>query len=172
MTKAHILPINLSKDNYPFQNGAEIPITPQASLPPAFPVVFDNSCPPSPRSSTPAWTTKDLPKTVFSPKSVTRWSSISYLATPSSPAVTFPRSPTCLSSLSGAPWVLLNGLKCGPAVLHPSVRFPNWWIWNPCSPGVSPVISAVILHFYPSVSTSLTNPLTPEPPSGFMIQIP
>ena len=33
---------------------------------------------------------------------------------PSSPAITFPRSPACLSSSSGAPCVLPLGLKCPP----------------------------------------------------------
>ena len=31
--------------------GMHVPITPQATLPPAFPVVKDNGCPPKPKSS-------------------------------------------------------------------------------------------------------------------------
>ena len=31
--------------------GIHVPMTPQATLPPAFPVVKDNGCPPNPKSS-------------------------------------------------------------------------------------------------------------------------
>ena len=49
--------------------------------------------------------------------------------------------------LSGAPCVLLKGLKCPPAALQPSLRSPNWWTWNPWTPGVRPSISPEKLDF-------------------------
>lgn len=30
-----------------------------------------------------------------------------------------PKSPTCLTSSSGAPWVFPKGLKCGPELIQP-----------------------------------------------------
>lgn len=52
-----------------------------------------------------------------------------------------------LTLVSGAPCVLLKGLKCPPAALQPSLRSPNWWTWNPWTPGVSPSTSPVKLDF-------------------------
>ena len=52
-----------------------------------------------------------------------------------------------LTLMSGAPCVLLKGLKCPPAALQPSLRSPNWWTWNPWIPGVSPSTSPVKLDF-------------------------
>ena len=49
--------------------------------------------------------------------------------------------------VSGAPCVLLKGLKCPPAALQPSLRSPNWWTWNPWTPGVRPSISPEKLDF-------------------------
>ena len=47
--------------------------------------------------------------------------------------------------MSGAPWVLLNGLKWPPAALQPFLRSPIWWTWKPWSPGDSPSISPLKL---------------------------
>ena len=72
----------------------------------------------------------------------------------------FPRSPICLLCASGAPWVLLKGLKCPPAALQPSLRSPNWWTWNPWLPGVSPSISPEKLYFMLYFTGVTNNTLT------------
>jgi hypothetical protein len=74
-----------------------------------------------------------------------------------------PKSPTCLSASSGPAWSFPNGLKWGPADIHPFVLSPNSWTWNPvktssyiflsfknrnvpnlpCNPGFKPEISPV-----------------------------
>ena len=77
------------KSNHYLEN----PITPQARRPPAFPVVLLSSCPPLPRSSTSAWMTIVRPIMDLSPLKLIIESVMSILATPSSPAWTFPRSP-------------------------------------------------------------------------------
>lgn len=108
-------------------------MTPHAGLPPALPVFNESACPPFPKSSWPAWTTTVLPKIEFSPNRVANLSVLVPLATPLPLVLMLPKSPTCLVSSSGAPCVLPNGLKCGPADVHPFVLSPNWWMWNPLS---------------------------------------
>ena len=123
----------------------QIPMTPQANLPPALPVVLLSSCPPFPRSSTSAWTTTVRPKMLFSPSSDMNLSQILIAALPFSSAITFPKSPACRAPLgsSGAPCVQPSGLKWGPADVQPSVLSPNWWMWKPCCPGARPSICPV-----------------------------
>ena len=41
------------------------------------------------------------------------------MAFPSSPAITFPKSPACLTSSVGLPWVLPCGLKWPPELVQP-----------------------------------------------------
>ena len=60
---------------------------------------------------------------------------MSILATPSAPAVMFPRSPAWRLSSVGAPWSLPAGLKWGPVLMQPLVVSPSWCTWKPCSPG-------------------------------------
>lgn len=72
-------------------------------------------------------TTNERPMMVFNPVNDILESLISIRAVPDSSATIFPRSPTCLSSSSGAPWVLEWGLKCAPADVHPLVLSPNSW---------------------------------------------
>ena len=90
-----------------------MPMTPQANLPPALPVVLLSSCPPFPRSSTSAWTTTVRPKMLFSPSSDMNLSQILIAAFPFSSAITFPKSPACRAPLgsSGAPCEQPSGLK-------------------------------------------------------------
>jgi hypothetical protein len=52
-------------------NHSDNPITPQAILAPAFPVLRDSSLPPNPRSSSFLCNTQDLPITEYGPKSCT-----------------------------------------------------------------------------------------------------
>lgn len=128
------------------------PITPQASLPPAFPVIFESSFPPiiinqfhiqikshkkikklnspKPKSSFSVWTTIHLPRIECGPLSLIMWSVKSNFATCSSLAFTFPKSPTCRFSASGAPWVFFVGLKWSPALVQPFVVSPNSWTWK------------------------------------------
>uniref|UniRef100_A0A0E9XAF8 Uncharacterized protein n=1 Tax=Anguilla anguilla TaxID=7936 RepID=A0A0E9XAF8_ANGAN len=120
-----------------------MPITPQANRAPALPVFRLSSLPPLPRSSAFSWITMVRPMIDWGPVSVSILSLMSILATPSSPAVTLPKSPTCLTSSLGPPWVLLCGLKWGPALMQPFVLSPYTWTWKPCSPGVRPVICPV-----------------------------
>lgn len=79
--------------------------------------------------STNAWllnwlllTTMVLPMMDWGPAKSIILSVMLILATPSSPAVTLPRSPTCLSASSGAPCSLLKGLKWAPALVQPTGR--------------------------------------------------
>ena len=120
----------------------QMPITPQANLPPALPVVLLSSWPPFPRSSTSACTTTVLPKMLLSPVSDMNLSVMSIAAFPLSSAITFPKSPAWRDPLasSGAPCVHPSGLKWGPADVQPSVLSPNWCIWKPCCPGARPSI--------------------------------
>lgn len=123
-------------------------MTPQAGLPPAFPVFLLSACPPFPRSSVPAWTTIVLPRTECSPINLMCWSVTDPLAFPWPSVLKFPRSPTCLSESSGAPCSFPNGLtlsdQCwflqylsysqwGPAEVQPFVLSPNWWTCIPLS---------------------------------------
>lgn len=120
---------------------------PHANRPPALPVVLLNSWPPFPRSSGSAWMTSVRPKTLKIinlnnanhviitfylkfPDNEICLSEMSTFATPPA-AVTFPKSPTCLSPSVGPPWVFPNGLKCAPADIQPLVPSPNSWTWNP-----------------------------------------
>eukprot|EP01083_Nonionella_stella_P150964 481799_1 len=70
-----------------------MPMTPQAARAPAWPVVFESSKPPWPRSSVPAWTTIARPITEYWPVSDTKLSVIDRSASPLSSAWIFPRSP-------------------------------------------------------------------------------
>ncbi|KAJ1670788.1 FKBP12-associated protein, partial [Coemansia sp. RSA 25] len=47
-----------------------------------------------------------------------------------------------LPHLGVAGLVTAQTASCGPADVHPLVLSPNSWMWNPCLPGVSPVILA------------------------------
>ena len=67
-------------------------------------------------------TTMVRPMMLFSPESCILQSVMLTLATPSSPAVTLPKSPTWRTSSQGPPWVLPSGLKCGPAEMQPKVK--------------------------------------------------
>jgi hypothetical protein len=102
----------------------------------------------------------------FSPINLTNKSCLVPLATPEPSVLMLPKSPTCLSSSSGAPWVLENGLKCGPAEVHPLVLSPNWWTWNPLKEfGSLPAISQVMVVGPSSVVCSkFTTPDTLESP--------
>lgn len=141
-------------------------MTPQAALPPALPVEADNSWPPLPKSSWPSWQTIDLPKTLCSPNNLIKESCLVPLATPLASVVMLPKSPTCLTSSSGAPWVLENGLKWGPAEVQPFVLSPKAWTWNPLKAfGSQPVISQLIVVGSDSeLCSKLTTPVTLESP--------
>ena len=102
-TSHHSLP-------FPPLNSLASPITPQATLAPEFPVVSESVCPPSPRSSSFACTTTDLPTTEYSPNSDTTPSVKHSLHSPFPSATRLPKSPTCLLVLLGPPWVVLCGL--------------------------------------------------------------
>ena len=112
---------------------------------PAFPVVAERACPPLPRSSGSAWIMMERPTTLYSPNSWISGSTICPVAIPSLPASILPKSPTCLSSSVGQPWVFLNGLKWGPADTPPFEKSANSWTWKPCNPGVRPDILKVIV---------------------------
>ena len=143
-------------------------MTQQAARGPACPVVILSSSPPRPRSSTPSWMTMALLSTLVSPLSFTRWSSILTTAFLSSSAATLPRSPTCLSTTPGAPWLLPKGLKWPPAPAQLSDRSPASWMWKPCSPGLRPVTSPDILTSkYSSPSWALG-----PPPLSYSISVP
>ena len=103
ITSHHSLP-------FPPLNSLASPITPQATLAPEFPVVSESVCPPSPRSSSFACTTTDLPTTEYSPNSDTTPSVKHSLHSPFPSATRLPKSPTCLLVLLGPPWVVLCGL--------------------------------------------------------------
>lgn len=118
-------------------------MTPQAKRAPAFPVDLLNSCPPSPKSSWSAWTTTVRPKMLSFPLSEICLSVMSIFATPASSAMTFPKSPACRTPWVGPPCSFPNGLKWGPADMHPLVLSPNSWTWNPWRPALSPVTSPV-----------------------------
>ena len=123
------------------------PITPHANLFPAFPVFKDSSSPPKPKSSSLSCTITDLPIILYL-LLTSRLILLLYIV----PLLTlffdslFPKSPTCLWSLSFDPWVLWSGLKCEQAVLQPSVKSPYSWIWNPCLPGDKPYIFILICN--------------------------
>jgi len=121
-----------------------IPITPHAILPPALPVVLDNSCPPLPKSSSFSCTTNDLPMTLCCPTNEI-WLSVILTCVSSPLDSTLPKSPTWRSLSSGPPCVLPVGLKCAPAVSHPLLKSPNWWTWNPCLPAGKLFSTPVIL---------------------------
>ena len=87
-----------------------IPITPQAGLAPAFPVILLCSCPPLPKSSVPLCTTIVLPSTLSGPMSLTRLSVMLPWEWPWSSVLKLPRSPTWRSVSEGAPCCLLKGL--------------------------------------------------------------
>ena len=95
----------------------------------------------------PSWMTIALPLIVWGLPITAKLSWMSTIVLPELLVFMFPRSPMCLLCASGAPWVLLKGLKCPPAALQPSLRSPNWWTWNPWTPGVSPSISPEKLDF-------------------------
>lgn len=82
-----------------------MPMTPQPRRPPALPVVFDNSCPPFPRSSTISCTTTARPTILWTPDSDIILSTMLTVASPWAFASMLPRSPTCLVASAGAPWV-------------------------------------------------------------------
>ena len=147
----------------------------QATLPPAFPVFRLSSCPPNPRSSDPtkfynfihffkfvlpSWMTIALPLIVWGLPITAKSSWTSTIVLPELLVFMFPRSPMCLLCASGAPWVLLKGLKCPPAALQPSLRSPNWWTWNPWLPGVSPSIIPEKLYFMLYFTGVTNNTLT------------
>lgn len=69
---------------------AAIPITPQATTSPAFPVISDSSCPPFPKSSSFCMITIDLASTDSGPINLMWGSTILMVATPSVFATTFP----------------------------------------------------------------------------------
>ena len=129
----------------------QIPITPQANLPPALPVVLLSSCPPFPRSSTSACTTTVRPKMLLAPVREMNVSDMLIATFPSASAITFPKSPACRAPFgsSGAPCVHPSGLKWGPADVQPSVLSPNWWTWKPCCPGARPSICPVTFTSVP-----------------------
>lgn len=80
------------------------------------------------------------------PINLTRASCLVPLATPSESVTMLPKSPTCLFSSSGAPWVLPKGLKWGPAEVQPLVLSPKVWMWKPLKAlGSFPVISQEII---------------------------
>lgn len=120
-------------------------MTPQPKRAPAFPVVLLSSCPPSPKSSTSAWTTTVRPTMLFAPLNEINESVMLILATPLASASTLPKSPTWRFWAVGAPCSLPDGLKCGPAEVQPFVLSPNWWTWKPCCPGANPLISPLTL---------------------------
>ena len=143
-----------------------MPITPQAGLGPALPVFKDSSLPPLPKSSWPAWTTTVLPRIEVGPISLTKLSVLEPLATPSALVGMLPKSPTCLFSSSGAPWVFLKGLKWGPAEVQPLVLSPNSWMWKPLWALASqPVIShETVVGSLSEVCSNCTIPETPASP--------
>lgn len=69
-------------------------MTPQASLPPALPVVKESGESPLPRSSSFSWTTTALPIMQWSPSSSITLSVKLISAMPASLATMLPRSPT------------------------------------------------------------------------------
>lgn len=123
----------------------QIPMTPQAKRAPAFPVDFESSWPPSPKSSTSAWTTTVRPKIELLPIKEICLSAMSTVARPAALAVTFPRSPAWRIAWVGPPCSFPFGLKWGPALMHPFVPSPNSWIWKPWRPAFKPSIEPVTL---------------------------
>merc|ERR1719195_2128533 len=97
-------------------------ISPHAILAPALPVIFETNpfcggpgslaleLSPSPKSSSSACTIIERPTTVVGPNIFTSLSLMTPLDLPSASTLMLPRLPTCLSSSSGAPCNLLNGL--------------------------------------------------------------
>ena len=106
----------------------------------------------------PSCITIALPRMEWGPRSRARWSTMLSRVLPDNPVSMLPRSPMCLAwacckwirgnilsiyfltFVSGAPWLVWNGLKCPPAALHLSRVSPNWWTWNPCRPGDRPAM--------------------------------
>ncbi len=86
-------------------------MTPQAGLVPALPVFLDSAFSPLPKSSVPEWTTTVLPRIEFGPINLINLSVVEPSAKPLASVEMLPKSPTCLTSSPGAPWVLPNGLK-------------------------------------------------------------
>jgi len=136
-------------------NAPDNPITPHANLVPLFPVVFESEWLPLPKSSVPECTTTDLPTTLNalikylnSPYNYILLSSYAKYPFPLSSVLILPISPTWRFSSKGPAWFVPNGLKWGPAVVHPLLKSPNSWI---CSPwrlfGLSPLTTAAILVF-------------------------
>ena len=78
-------------------------MTPQANLPPAFPVLKDSSFPPKPKSSLPSCTTKARPKILVSPRREIMLSTMEMFAVPLVSATILPKSPTCLISAVMSP---------------------------------------------------------------------
>jgi hypothetical protein len=81
-----------------------IPMTPQAILSPALPVLRLSSVPPFPRSSILSCTTRARPMMLCGPCSEIRLSVILTVAKPVELASMLPRSPTWRSVTLGAPW--------------------------------------------------------------------
>jgi len=80
-----------------------MPMTPQATRSPEFPVFEDRALSPLPRSSSPEWMTMLRPRMLCIPPSEMKLSVMFTTASPASLAWTFPRSPMCLLLSSGEP---------------------------------------------------------------------
>mmetsp|Transcript_20519 Transcript_20519/g.31048 ORF Transcript_20519/g.31048 Transcript_20519/m.31048 type:complete len:205 (-) Transcript_20519:8-622(-) len=144
---------------------AAMPMTPPATRGPLFPLVRESSWPPRPRSSSPAVTTRLRPMTLCGPISFTSRSSRCTCACPSSSTSTLPRSPTILSSSSGAPWFLPKGLNMPPALVRPCEKSPKTCMWMPCLPGVRPVMTPSMIVGASSCACERTKcPPTPSSP--------
>lgn len=104
----------------------------------------------------------------------------------------FPRSPTWRTLSLGAPWVWSNGLKWGPAEVHPLVRSPHWlnklvsrqivytwkwgwayWTWKPrLALGGRPLIFPIsVTGPFLADWTKTMVPSTLEPSSGNKIAV-
>ena len=70
------------------------------------------------------------PETHFAPSTPQELLLMSPLAMPYEYELTWYK--IYLSISSGPPCFLLAGLKWPPVDLHPLLRSPNWWTWNPC----------------------------------------
>ena len=98
-------------NNIKQQMSYSIPMTPQATLPPALPVFRLSSVPPLPKSSVPLCTTRARPMMLFVPSSDTRLTAKLKLATPLASATMLPRSPTWRSKSLGLPWSFCEETK-------------------------------------------------------------
>lgn len=87
-----------------------MPITPQATRPPAFPVFLESGWSERPKSSAFSWSTRPRPRMLWGPMREIRLSTKSMRPMRVSSNSTLPRSPTWRSSSLGWPCCFCNGI--------------------------------------------------------------